>query len=179
MLSQCSLPEIHSLTVGCVARNEHSTVVPMPEDILQKGIARCYQAPRSLRHRAPSPSLIWLIKALPGFAPCCKRIIAITIGYTKRRNGESERDWVMSEVGFAISETFIDFFCITKIYLILSVLFRLQVKASTYDHREWRTGLPVRSAVLKPLAGWLVVGWVTTSESQLLYVLFFSSLPEE
>ena len=42
----------------------------------------------------------------------------------------------------------------------------------TYDHREWRTGLPVRSAVLKPLAGWLVVGWVTTSESQLLYVFF-------
>ena len=40
----------------------------------------------------------------------------------------------------------------------------------TYDHREWKTGLPVRSAVLKPLAGWLVVGWVTTSESQLLYV---------
>uniref|UniRef100_A0A093VJN1 Putative CDP-alcohol phosphatidyltransferase class-I family protein C22A12.08c n=1 Tax=Talaromyces marneffei PM1 TaxID=1077442 RepID=A0A093VJN1_TALMA len=34
----------------------------------------------------------------------------------------------------------------------------------------WRTGLPVRSAVLKPHAGWLVVGWVTTSESQLLYV---------
>ena len=45
--------------------------------------------------------------------------------------------------------------------------------SSTYDHREWRTGLPVRSAVLKPLAGWLVVGWVTTSESQLLYVFFF------
>ncbi|RAO66719.1 hypothetical protein BHQ10_002731 [Talaromyces amestolkiae] len=33
--------------------------------------------------------------------------------------------------------------------------------------RVWRTGLPVRSAVLKPHAGWLVVGW-TTSESQLL-----------
>ena len=45
---------------------------------------------------------------------------------------------------------------------------------STYDHREWRTGLPVRSAVLKPLAGWLVVGWVTTSESQLLYVFFYA-----
>jgi hypothetical protein len=42
----------------------------------------------------------------------------------------------------------------------------------TYDHRVWKTGLPVRSAVLKPHAGWLVVGWVTTSESQLLYVLF-------
>src|SRR5436190_23394911 len=40
----------------------------------------------------------------------------------------------------------------------------------TYDHRVWRTGLPVRSAVLKPHAGRLVVGWVTTSESRLLYV---------
>ncbi|PYI05130.1 hypothetical protein BO78DRAFT_318761, partial [Aspergillus sclerotiicarbonarius CBS 121057] len=40
----------------------------------------------------------------------------------------------------------------------------------TYDHRVWRTGLPVRSAVLKPHAGRLVVGWVTTSESLLLYV---------
>ncbi|BCR90176.1 hypothetical protein ACHE_60062S, partial [Aspergillus chevalieri] len=41
-------------------------------------------------------------------------------------------------------------------------------KTSTYDHRVWRTGLPVRSAVLKPHAGRLVVGWVTTSESRLL-----------
>ena len=43
---------------------------------------------------------------------------------------------------------------------------------STYDHRVWKTGLPVRSAVLKPHAGRLVVGWVTTSESRLLYVFF-------
>ncbi|EYE90337.1 hypothetical protein EURHEDRAFT_510925 [Aspergillus ruber CBS 135680] len=49
--------------------------------------------------------------------------------------------------------------------------------AGTYDHRVWRTGLPVRSAVLKPHAGRLVVGWVTTSESRLLYVFFvFASL---
>jgi hypothetical protein len=46
---------------------------------------------------------------------------------------------------------------------------------STYDHRVWKTGLPVRSAVLKPHAGWLVVGWVTTSESQLLYVFLLIS----
>ncbi|KAJ5415400.1 L-lysine 2-3-aminomutase [Penicillium sp. CMV-2018d] len=39
----------------------------------------------------------------------------------------------------------------------------------------WKTGLPVRSAVLKPHAGELVVGWVTTSESSLLYVLFLHS----
>ncbi|EDN04415.1 predicted protein [Histoplasma mississippiense (nom. inval.)] len=32
-------------------------------------------------------------------------------------------------------------------------------QTSTYDHREWKTGLPVRSAILKPLAGRLVVGW--------------------
>ncbi|RAK83044.1 hypothetical protein BO79DRAFT_161873, partial [Aspergillus costaricaensis CBS 115574] len=47
---------------------------------------------------------------------------------------------------------------------------------STYDHRVWKTGLPVRSAVLKPHAGRLVVGWVTTSESLLLYVFYFFSM---
>jgi len=41
------------------------------------------------------------------------------------------------------------------------------------DHRVWKIGLPVRSAVLKPYAGRLVVGWVTTSESLLLIVLLF------
>ncbi|KAJ5831200.1 L-lysine 2-3-aminomutase [Penicillium rubens] len=41
-------------------------------------------------------------------------------------------------------------------------------ESNTYDHRVWKTGLPVRSAVLKPHAGELVVGWVTTSESSLL-----------
>ncbi|KAJ5259879.1 L-lysine 2-3-aminomutase [Penicillium chrysogenum] len=40
-------------------------------------------------------------------------------------------------------------------------------------HSVWKTGLPVRSAVLKPHAGELVVGWVTTSESSLLYVFVF------
>ena len=48
--------------------------------------------------------------------------------------------------------------------------------SSTYDHRVWRTGLPVRSAVLKPHAGELVVRWVTTSESSLLYVFVFASI---
>ena len=58
-------------------------------------------------------------------------------------------------------------------------------KESTYDHRVWKTGLPVRSAVLKPHAGRLVVGWVTTSESLLLYVFdpflpshFFAALSD-
>ena len=48
-----------------------------------------------------------------------------------------------------------------------------QTMSSTIDHRTWRAGLPVRSAVLKPCAGWLVVGWVTTSEYRLLIVFFF------
>jgi hypothetical protein len=53
------------------------------------------------------------------------------------------------------------------VYLILPTTI-----ADTYDHRVWKIGLPVRSAVLKPHAGELVVGWVTTSESSLLYVFF-------
>ena len=60
--------------------------------------------------------------------------------------------------------------------MILEVLTLFINSFHTYDHRVWRTGLPVRSAVLKPHAGRLVVGWVTTSESLLLYVFFFSSL---
>ncbi|KAJ5237907.1 hypothetical protein N7489_007998, partial [Penicillium chrysogenum] len=48
------------------------------------------------------------------------------------------------------------------------LLFLSYVKTTTYDHRVWKIGLPVRSAVLKPHAGELVVGWVTTSESSLL-----------
>ena len=37
----------------------------------------------------------------------------------------------------------------------------------------WKTGLPVRSAVLKPHAGQLVLRWVTTWESWLLIVFVF------
>ncbi|KAJ5724840.1 hypothetical protein N7493_006568 [Penicillium malachiteum] len=33
--------------------------------------------------------------------------------------------------------------------------------SDTYDHRVWRTGLPVRSAVLKPHAGQLVASILT------------------
>jgi hypothetical protein len=43
--------------------------------------------------------------------------------------------------------------------------------AGTYDHRLERIGHPVRSAILKLQIGRLVVGWVTTSEYLLLYVL--------
>jgi hypothetical protein len=57
--------------------------------------------------------------------------------------------------------------------LRLDIIVCYTVFMSTYDHRVWKTGLPVRSAVLKPHAGELVVGWVTTSESSLLYVFVF------
>jgi hypothetical protein len=40
----------------------------------------------------------------------------------------------------------------------------------TYDHRTLNITLPVRSALYKQCTGGLVVRWVTTSESPLLYV---------
>jgi hypothetical protein len=43
----------------------------------------------------------------------------------------------------------------------------------TYDHRTLKIRLPVRSAIYKQCTGGLVVRWVTTSESPLLYVFFF------
>ncbi|KAF2841095.1 hypothetical protein M501DRAFT_903398, partial [Patellaria atrata CBS 101060] len=43
----------------------------------------------------------------------------------------------------------------------------------TYDHRIRKIGHPVRSAILKPYIGLLVLRWVTTGESRLLYVFFF------
>ncbi len=48
----------------------------------------------------------------------------------------------------------------------------------TYDHSFRIIALPVRSAVLKPVNGGLVVRWVTTGESPLLYVfaLYFASM---
>ena len=42
--------------------------------------------------------------------------------------------------------------------------------SSTYDHRILRIRLPVRSAIYKQDTGGLVLGWVTTGESPLLYV---------
>ena len=50
-----------------------------------------------------------------------------------------------------------------------------KIKFYTYDHRLRQTGYPVRSAVLKTQIDRLVVGWVTTSESRLLYVFAFLS----
>ncbi|KAG9676546.1 hypothetical protein KCU95_g16226, partial [Aureobasidium melanogenum] len=42
---------------------------------------------------------------------------------------------------------------------------------STYGHSQLKTGHPVRSAIHKQLNGRLVLRWVTTWESLLLYVL--------
>ena len=44
---------------------------------------------------------------------------------------------------------------------------------STYGHSQLKTGHPVRSAIHKQLNGRLVLRWVTTWESLLLYVLHF------
>ena len=47
------------------------------------------------------------------------------------------------------------------------------VQVDTYDHRTLKIRLPVRSAIYKQCTGGLVVRWVTTSESPLLYVFAF------
>jgi hypothetical protein len=47
---------------------------------------------------------------------------------------------------------------------------------NTYDHRTIRSRLPVRSALVKHCTGGLVVRWVTTGESPLLYVFVRLSL---
>ncbi|KAG9945493.1 hypothetical protein KCU85_g7176, partial [Aureobasidium melanogenum] len=43
--------------------------------------------------------------------------------------------------------------------------------SNTYGHSQLKTGHPVRSAIHKQLNGRLVLRWVTTWESLLLYVL--------
>ena len=49
-------------------------------------------------------------------------------------------------------------------------IFYEPIHLSTYDHRTLKIRLPVRSAIYKQCTGGLVVRWVTTSESPLLYV---------
>jgi hypothetical protein len=63
---------------------------------------------------------------------------------------------------------------VTPIVIFSIYLFGTKISFAI-DHRTLKTGLPVRSAVLKQCAGRLVVGWVTTSESLLLIVLLFCS----
>ena len=59
---------------------------------------------------------------------------------------------------------------------VVAIYISKAIVSSTYDHRKVKTGHPVRSGVLKHFTGCVVVGWVTTSEFQLLYVLFFLPL---
>jgi hypothetical protein len=57
--------------------------------------------------------------------------------------------------------------------LVLSIETLPFTLSFTYDHRILRIRLPVRSAIYKQDTGGLVVRWVTTSESPLLYVFVF------
>ena len=54
----------------------------------------------------------------------------------------------------------------------MHIIYRLHPRQSTYGHSQLKTGHPVRSAIHKQLNGRLVLRWVTTWESLLLYVLF-------
>jgi hypothetical protein len=59
---------------------------------------------------------------------------------------------------------------LVEIQMNLVILINIVLFHTTYDHRLRRIGHPVRSAIHKPQIGRSVVGWVTTSESLLLYV---------
>ena len=60
-------------------------------------------------------------------------------------------------------------------FVHIGLMSYLLFHSSTYDHRILKSALPVRSAVLKQDTGGLVVRWVTTSESPLLYVFVINS----
>ena len=62
------------------------------------------------------------------------------------------------------------FECWRKPELLILDMYLLCCNLDTYDHRTSTIALPVRSAVLKRCTGGLVVRWVTTGESPLLYV---------
>ena len=50
-------------------------------------------------------------------------------------------------------------------------IYTAMIQITTYDQRQWKARDPVCSPIDKPLIARLVVGWVTTSESLVLYVL--------
>ncbi|KAH5188571.1 hypothetical protein HBH76_102720 [Parastagonospora nodorum] len=54
--------------------------------------------------------------------------------------------------------------------LLPTIYYVSETLSFTYDHRALSTRLPVRSAIFKQRTGGLVVRWVTTGESPLLYV---------
>jgi hypothetical protein len=64
----------------------------------------------------------------------------------------------------------------THKWTVPTICFLLPPYFSTYDHRTLKTRLPVRSALFKQRTGGLVVRWVTTGESPLLYVFALSLL---
>jgi hypothetical protein len=64
---------------------------------------------------------------------------------------------------------------LTSEFISWHFIIKYFVQTATYDHRTLKIRLPVRSAIYKQCTGGLVVRWVTTSESPLLYVLFFLS----
>ncbi len=55
-------------------------------------------------------------------------------------------------------------------------IYSLTLLTSIYGHRLKKTRHPVRSAKVKLQIDLLVVGWVTTSESRLLYILYLFAL---
>ena len=57
--------------------------------------------------------------------------------------------------------------------IVIAVIYFGKSRSFTYDHRALKTRLPVRSAIYKQCTGGLVVAWVTSSESPLLYVFAF------
>ena len=59
----------------------------------------------------------------------------------------------------------------------MSIYYQFTSSPFTYDHRHWNARDPVRSPLVKPVIGGLVVGSVTTSEYPLLYVLFLDFIP--
>jgi hypothetical protein len=48
---------------------------------------------------------------------------------------------------------------------------RIAAVSAMYDHRYWKTRDPVRSPIDKPVTARPVLGWVTTGESLVLYIL--------
>jgi hypothetical protein len=60
-----------------------------------------------------------------------------------------------------------------NLHILLTILGALRTLSSTYDHRCLKARDPVRSPIDKQTIARLVLGWVTTGESLVLYVFFF------
>ena len=82
------------------------------------------------------------------------------------RRSSKQNEPTLTTYGRSCADRLIDIRSCLNIFTFLRTSFAI-------DQRTWTAGLPVRSVVLKPCAGRLVVGWVTTSEYLLLIVLEF------